>query len=383
MRRLIVFLSVTALALVGGAPVDAATSTTAPQWTISPSQNPGLRINVFGDVSALSATDAWAVGYSADKLATADEGDGKTLVEHWDGQTWTLVASPSPGLYQNGFNAVLAIAPNDVWAAGYRSETHLDIESLVEHWDGSAWSVVAGPSVPGAEVQIFDLARVPGSSKVVAVGSSTAPMGFEQPFAARWNGTTWETLTTRTFPEGGGRFQGVAAVSGNDVMAVGGGGNGGSQNKTLGERFDGSRFRMARPINPFPGVDALLGISRVPGTDHMWAVGTGKNHGGRTLAEYWDGSSWTVYPTPPDAAANGSASYLFGVASIREDLAWAVGFNTDGTAMIEKWDGAAWSIAPHPATGGSLFAVTRVPGTGQVWAVGYDGTAGALIEHFG
>src|SRR5689334_8391998 len=96
------------------------------------------------DVKAFSPTDAWAVG----RIAPAF--NGLTLIEHWQGSSWTQVASPSPGTRDNTLSAVAGSAPNDVWAVGYSHDLpygNRALHSLIEHYDGSAWTRVPSPDL--------------------------------------------------------------------------------------------------------------------------------------------------------------------------------------------------------------------------------------------
>ena len=64
----------------------------------------------------------------------------QTLVEHWNGSAWSVVPSPNaPGTRSNSLVSVSAVAANDVWAVGYSliGFTH---QTLIEHWDGSSWT---------------------------------------------------------------------------------------------------------------------------------------------------------------------------------------------------------------------------------------------------
>ena len=68
---------------------------------------------------------------------------------HWNGQVWIAVTAPSPGL-EPFLTSVVALAPNNAWAVG---ETTLPVNSsestgqtLIEHWDGTSWSVVHSPN---------------------------------------------------------------------------------------------------------------------------------------------------------------------------------------------------------------------------------------------
>jgi hypothetical protein len=74
------------------------------------------------DVAALSADDVWVAGYMRE--------DSSSLLQHWDGSTWTVVSSPNIG----PLNGVVARSSSDVWAFG----------NGVLHWNGSAWTQVPG-----------------------------------------------------------------------------------------------------------------------------------------------------------------------------------------------------------------------------------------------
>jgi hypothetical protein len=70
----------------------------------------------------------------------------QTLVEHWNGTQWSVVSSPNPGTNYDSLEGVAAISASDVWAVGaylYGADT----QTLVEQWDGTQWSVVPSPNV--------------------------------------------------------------------------------------------------------------------------------------------------------------------------------------------------------------------------------------------
>ena len=94
------------------------------------------------------------------------------------------------------------------------------------------------------------------------------------------------------------------------------------------------------------------------------------------LAAHWDGTSWTIVPTP--ATTGGSKSILFGVANLGGGNAWAVGRSETDRALIEHWDGSAWTIVPTPDpvvpagmtfTGSTLTAISA-RSANDIWAVG-------------
>src|SRR5439155_1407461 len=111
-------------------------------WSVVPSANPSTLDNRFSAVAAVSANDVCAVGQ-----ASNDDGSGDiTVVEHWDGTSWSVVPSPNAGTFINRLNGVATVSANDVWALGYHSDGSAS-KTLVERWDGTSWSVVDSPNV--------------------------------------------------------------------------------------------------------------------------------------------------------------------------------------------------------------------------------------------
>jgi hypothetical protein len=68
-------------------------------------------------VSAPSPSDVWAVG----QQQVTEDGPFSTLVEHWDGDTWSVVPAANPGSSGNSFYTVLAQGPGKVWAVGQQN----------------------------------------------------------------------------------------------------------------------------------------------------------------------------------------------------------------------------------------------------------------------
>src|SRR5205085_12498998 len=100
-------------------------------WSVVASPNVGTGSNYLYGVAVVSANDVWAVGYYINGSFNATD---ETLVEHWDGTSWSVV--PSPNLDTNYYYlyGVAAVSANDVWAVGkYRNDTYID-QTLVEHY---------------------------------------------------------------------------------------------------------------------------------------------------------------------------------------------------------------------------------------------------------
>ena len=122
---------------------------------------PGTIDTVLTGVDALSASDVWAVGYYF------DGGINQPLALHWDGSTWSNSPIPGAGILRK----VKAIAPDNVWAAGtYYNATAQLYQTLLAHFDGTAWTTVVSANAPKSDSEIIGLAADPAGSSITLVG---------------------------------------------------------------------------------------------------------------------------------------------------------------------------------------------------------------------
>ena len=87
-------------------------------------EHPGYSGGFFNAIVPLSASNIWAVGTAAD----ANSGDFTgTRIQHWNGATWTDVATPPAGLGANLWGAA-AVSPNSIWAVGWSYTSSLSTD---------------------------------------------------------------------------------------------------------------------------------------------------------------------------------------------------------------------------------------------------------------
>ena len=155
-------------------------------WSIAGNPQPGsVRDMLFG-ASALSPSDVWVVG---DQEGASNVFE--TLAEHWNGSTWSVLPTPDPGPAGNHLYAVDAVSPGNVWAAGQQLGSNGPDRGLVEHWNGHTWSVVATPPSPsGDPLVMLDAITVSGSTVWVA-GEHDSPEGGGQPLIGSYAGGKW------------------------------------------------------------------------------------------------------------------------------------------------------------------------------------------------
>ena len=189
-----------------------------------------------------------------------------------------------------------------------------------------------------------------------------------------WNGGRWEIVPTPK-PAGSGtqaQLRGVTAVSSNDVWAFGFSANPSVPNggyATLAEHWDGTSWTIVPTPNPpvvGPYGVSLNAVAAISAND-IWAVGGSAccgSYGGAALLQHWDGWRWSIVAAPA-TTINWSASTRSGLAAVASNDVWAV-----GQYDSFHWDGTAWSVV----FGAQNTSSAAAAGATNVWAVGsYSG----------
>ncbi len=258
-------------------------------WTRQASPNPGGG-GFLNGVAAASASDAWAVGLIGGGPGAGTGPGDRTLIEHWDGTAWTQVASPTPAP-AGALSRVAVVSPSDAWAVGWTGAgtTGNTFHALIEHWDGRSWNLVPVPASIGADIRLNSVTAT-SASNAWAVGSTTT--GPDYGVILHWNGTTWRKVAAHS-PTGS--LLGVSASSPSNAWAVGQGNasSGGCDPKctTIIEHWNGCMWSVVPSPNPPSGyLNDLWDVAIVDGRD-AWAVGT--TDYASTLIVHWNGTSWS------------------------------------------------------------------------------------------
>jgi hypothetical protein len=330
------------LALLGvSAPAAAQTLT----WSVVPSPNPAVRTNKLTGVSCASADACMAVGGISLK--------GQTLIESWDGTSWSRVPSPSPAVGSE-LTGVSCASATACMAVGDYSVTG-GFSTLVESWDGTSWSVVPSPNPGAGGISILSGVSCASATACTAVGYDYTASAVEKTLVESWDGTSWSVVPSPS-PGNGDGFGGVSCISADACTAVGSYAPAGASSPiTLVESWDGSSWSVVPSPSPSPGYgDNLAGVSCVSATV-CTAVGQRSTTAagvGNTLVESWNGTSWSVVPSPEHGAA---PSNLIGVSCVSATACTAAGryhpaHGGVGT-LIESWNGTSWSVVHSPNRG--------------------------------
>ena len=335
--------------------------------------------NEFLGVAAVSANDVWAVGWAHDP-------DGppyvkRTLVEHFDGNAWRIVASPNGlGDINSQLHSVSAASANDVWAVGATHDGNFPSRTLIQHWDGAQWSIVPSPSPDDQANELRGVTAL-SANDVWAVGYSfgTQSESNIDTLILHWDGLRWSEVPSPNVLGVANQLLGIAALSTNDIWAVGYAGG-----TPLSMHWNGSAWSMVHvPRNGGLSSEWLTAVSGTASND-MWAVGMGRgiftNRTSATIT-HWDGARWTQKvcratssSNPPDGYEGGGPdAYFTGVSAAATNDVWAVGVSGSGP-MILHWDGSAWTTVTHPRAFPNSAALRGVATSseGGAWSAGVE-----------
>jgi hypothetical protein len=340
--------------MIAFAPGGAPALAGSPGWTIVPSPNVGSGDNRLMGVAAVSDQEAWAVGSAGTDA----------LIESWNGTEWTFVGLPAlPG--ESALHGVDALPSGEAWAVG-----SVGTHTLVLRWQGAGWEVVPSPNVPGARNTLLAVS-IRSADDVWAVGKAGTGV-----VVVHWNGVSWG-LVSHPPLQRPSTLTAVLALPSGSVWAVGSEMRGGAHSDALSLRWTGTTWiRRAVPLPPsiWPrtaDASRLTGLTAPGGS--LWSAGYWSPDPGsaglRTLTLRWSLGSWHRIRSVNDQRWFQTVPY--GIDGAASDRIWAVGVAGEsggGATYAMRWNGATWR-GVHTPNGGPTG-----PGYNVLWAVDCSGT---------
>src|SRR5439155_364795 len=215
--------------------------------------------------------------------------------------SWTVVPSPNSTAGYNYLQAVSATSSGYVWAVGFAcpgSCAGSNAQSLIEHWDGSAWGIVSSPNV-NVNTYLYGVSALSASDAWVAGYANSCYGCAPSTLSLHWNGTTWSVIPSPNGGSSSNMLEGITAISTNDVWAVGTYQNG-SVAQTLTLHWNGTAWSVVSSADAGTSYNRLAGVRVAPSTGDVWAVGYDQTGSGpyQTLVErYSDPCAPTATPT--------------------------------------------------------------------------------------
>jgi hypothetical protein len=249
-------------------------------------------------VSAVSATDTWAAGFAY----TNNGNDLAAVLEHCNGKTCTLLASHLPtGAVDATLSGVSAVSATDAWAVGsYQNTSGVD-EPLVLHCSGKTCMHVTSTAPSGATITNLSGVSAVSATGAWAAGYSYNGSGVSKALVLHCNGTTCKPVTSPA-PSGAqaANLYGVSAASATNAWTVGTYTNSSGVVVPLIQQCGGT---TCSPVTSptVGGTSSLWGVSAASKTA-VWAVGNYEaNAIQETLTLHYTDGTWKHVKSPNGA----------------------------------------------------------------------------------
>jgi hypothetical protein len=285
----------------------------------------------------------------------------QVLVERSNGSQWQIQGVPNrAGTTNAALVAVDCVNLHDCTAVGGSGDAVGPRVSLIEHWDGTAWSVVPAPTPPGAEfAELLDVSCSTATS-CDAIGDAVRG-DADRPYAVHWDGHRWtlEKIPVSDFAE----LVTVPSLScprphtcfavGTYVVVTG---DRHVLQRALLLRWDGHQWRRRAGAKLPEGASSELDTVACSSPTQCLAVGFEFEDGrGGILNERWDGKRWTTV----DGSGFGLRFFPSGLACRSAVSCFAVGssFGPAGPVPgVAHWDGKKWSSLRSQSPSGTTAA---------------------------
>jgi len=300
-------------------------------WTVV---TPPVSTGILTGSYALSDTDAWAVGYyGADPIAL-----------NWNGTAWSSVSTPAPSgsTPDWAFESVAASSASDAWAVGQQSAGTKIHDSLYEHWNGTAWSVVTGPD-EGVLTAVLDF-------------SPANAWAFADFSVLHWNGTAWSVVS------GAVPALQVSADGPDDIWGV--------SRDAMVTHYNGTSW-SSTTLSTSDGTPVFEGVAALSPTD-VWVAGT---NGTGALLDHFNGTSWQQVTLPSSFSAYG----LNAITAQSDSDVWV--FSNTGSPsvplLLANYNGSSWTTSTSPLPSDTEVSIgSAASSPSHVWLFGTNASAG-------
>lgn len=302
---------------------------------------------------------------------TSSGGEDQALIERWDGAAWRIQATPVPRF--SVLSGVSCVSGRACTAVGsfFGGPGFTTVRPLVEHWNGSGWSMQHFVLAPRQAAQLQGVS-CRSHLGCVAVGAFWRQDNSPYSLVARPGHRGW---TVQRAPQRQPELTGISCSSATDCLAVGQSGS--------GLRFDGQRWQIEHIPDATDGTPDLASVSCTSASSCV-AVGDASEPCGDCsdfpVGAIFNGHGWQIREPVPALPPGtlGFGAPLSAVDCASPASCMAVGelqaYPDDG-GLVERWNGRRWTDrrTPHALHGMHLKGVS-CPGPSNCTAVGYTGS---------
>src|SRR4029077_1926053 len=170
-------------------------------WNPNQPVNLGSGNNILFGVTAITATNVWAVGNwrqsngDPNVVPPIPPSPAQTLIGHWTGTTFTTAAGPQvSGTSSDRLISVSGSGANDVWAVGRTTDNGVD-STLAVHYNGTSWSLIPSANPRTTRHTLYSVKTL-SPTLAYAVGDYKDVNGRDHTLIEKWDGATWTVVAT-------------------------------------------------------------------------------------------------------------------------------------------------------------------------------------------
>ena len=246
--------------------------------------------NSLLDVTCTSATYCVAVGNYEDppNFTTGASSPTETLIETWNGSSWSLDTSTDPSSTFNYLFGISCASSTSCVTVGFYDNSSGVFQTLAEYWNGASWSTMASQDSSSSEDNYLFGVSCTSSTSCTAVGNYIDSSGVSQTLTEYWNGASWSTVSSQDSSSSDNNYlNGVSCTSSSNCMAVGNYIASGVT-YTLTESFNGASWSIDTSTNPSSVLNILYGVYCSSSSSCLaTGVDTGSSGMHQSLAELW------------------------------------------------------------------------------------------------
>ena len=298
-------------------------------------------------LACVTARDCWLAG-GAGSNPPADVyppqlGHFSPLMEHWNGKKWATANVPNPAGVDNELADVSCISTSSCYAVGWTS-TATSAKTLIEHWTGKKWTVVSNAATEGQTFARLDgIDCVPHSVCNVVGQEQATNASPPQVFGERGTKAKWSAVSMPSppAPNNSTALYGMSCPAANDCLATGSAyywpSQGYNPGEPIAEHWNGTHWSLISPTLSEPATGGNVPVTRLSdvacaSTALCWAVGATAGITGHSPAvtASWDGSHFTL----GDNDSPDRLDQLGAVDCVSTSRCFAVGYGGNGSRAL-------------------------------------------------
>lgn len=322
------------LILTFAVPAGAAPS---PRWFVDPSPNRAGVSNGLNDVACPTASRCIAVGeYHNDISPGPGPTPAGTLIETLNAGSWRTNTSPG----QDGLSRLLSISCPSASRCYAIGTSHTGAEPLLLTSAGGPWSAMSSPPLTAPS----DFASISCGDETHCIAVGFAGPDEINPVILRLANGIWSVAPLPDLGSVDFELKAVSCVSATRCVIVGQRWT--TTGRTLALKLSGGTWSVMPTTNRTANSNWFNGISCTSAT-RCTAIGayTSASRKLRTLIGSWDGTTWTLVPSPNRGLGHHG---LLDISCAVASRCLAVGIDGNGRSLLLRLADGTWSIEPSP-----------------------------------